>query len=79
MSRLWPVLTLWGHAVSIGLVCFERGEMERYLGDAGFMLTEVVERPPYPEEVAAPRVYMRALQVIGGRRSCSRSPTARRP
>lgn len=41
----------WGKEVSLDFIFFEREEMKSYLTSAGFELTEVIERDPYPEDV----------------------------
>jgi SAM-dependent methyltransferase len=38
---------LWGQAVSLDFIFFEREEMEGYVRSAGLEIDEAVERPPY--------------------------------
>jgi SAM-dependent methyltransferase len=39
----------WGHKVSLDFAFFRPDEIGGYLGSAGFVVDEVVERDPYPE------------------------------
>ncbi len=49
----------WEHPVSVDFFFFERAEMLGYLGDAGLILDEVIERDPYPEvEAQTRRIYI---------------------
>lgn len=50
----------WGKPINVDFFFFEREEMKAYLGEAGFMLAEIVERDPYPEgvEVQTRRAYL---------------------
>jgi SAM-dependent methyltransferase len=41
----------WGKEVSLDFIFFETEEMKDYLRLAGFELTEVIERDPYPPDV----------------------------
>src|SRR5947208_7125949 len=38
---------MWGKKVSLDFVFFQRAEMEDYVREAGFVLDESIERPPY--------------------------------
>lgn len=50
---------LWGKKVTLDFVFFQRAEMEAYVQEAGFVLDESIERPPYEGvEVATQRVYI---------------------
>jgi ubiquinone/menaquinone biosynthesis C-methylase UbiE len=49
----------WDKKVSLDFVFFQRTEMEDYVREAGFVLDESIERPPYEGvEVATRRVYI---------------------
>jgi hypothetical protein len=57
---------VWGEAVDVDFVLFERSEMEGYLRGAGFRIDEVVERDPYPEiEIQTRRACFFASKVEG--------------
>jgi hypothetical protein len=50
---------LWGSPVDLDFCFFEREEMRRWLTEAGFTVTEAIERDPYPEvEVPTRRAYL---------------------
>jgi hypothetical protein len=50
---------LWGAPVSLDFVFFEPDEMAGLLRGAGFEVTELVQRDPYPEvEVQTRRAYV---------------------
>jgi SAM-dependent methyltransferase len=50
---------MWGKAVNLDFYFFEPDEMAGYLRAAGFEVTEVVERAPYPEiEYQSHRAYV---------------------
>ena len=50
---------LWGKAVNLDFYFFEPDEMAGYLRQAGFEVTEIIERPPYPEvEYQSHRAYV---------------------
>jgi len=46
------------HAVSLDATLFGLDELTAMIEAAGFSLIEAHERPPYPEEVATPRLYV---------------------
>jgi 2-polyprenyl-3-methyl-5-hydroxy-6-metoxy-1,4-benzoquinol methylase len=49
----------WSKRVSLDFVFFQRTEMEGYVWEAGFVLDESIERPPYEGvEVATRRIYI---------------------
>jgi hypothetical protein len=49
----------WGREVSIDFIFFAPEEMKAYLKAAGFELTEVIERDPYPHvEYPSRRAYI---------------------
>lgn len=55
---------LWGEPTRLDFVFFGVGEMRRALAAAGFEVTEVLERDPYPEvEAQTRRAYVRAIRV----------------
>ena len=63
-SEIRHVEELWGEAVTLDFIFFEREEMKGYLQSAGFQLVEVIERDPYPEvEVQTRRAYIFAAKV----------------
>ena len=50
---------LWGEPVSLDFVFFRPEEMTGYLQAAGFVIDEVIERPPYPQvEHQSQRAYI---------------------
>ncbi len=50
---------LFGKPVSLDFLFFEVDELKAYLSEAGFALTEVIQRDPYPEvEVQTRRAYI---------------------
>jgi SAM-dependent methyltransferase len=53
---------LWGHPVSLDVVFYARKEVERYLGLAGLVIEDSLERDPYAPEVEyqSRRAYIRA-------------------
>ena len=52
---------LWGRPISIDFIFYEPPVLERQLGEAGFVVDEVIVREPYPEvEVATRRAYLLA-------------------
>jgi SAM-dependent methyltransferase len=55
---------LWGHPVSLDVVFYARKEVERYLGLAGFVIEDSLERDPYAPEVEyqSRRAYIRAYK-----------------
>lgn len=56
-----------GQPVSMDFYFFQREEMEGYLRDAGFVVEESIERPPYPQvEYRGPRVYIFASKPVAG-------------
>ncbi len=58
-SEVRHVDDLWGVAVALDFIFFEREEIKGYLQTAGFHLEEAIERDPYPEhEVQTRRAYI---------------------
>jgi len=54
----------WGKEVSIDFFFFETEEIKRYLGDAGFVLSEVIQRDPNAEvEYPSRRSYIFANKI----------------
>jgi SAM-dependent methyltransferase len=52
---------LWGQPISIDFIFYEPEVLQQLLGEAGFVVDEVVVREPYPEvEVATRRAYLLA-------------------
>lgn len=50
---------LWGKDVNLDFYFFEPDEMATYLRDAGFVVTDVIERAPYPDvEYQSHRAYV---------------------
>jgi SAM-dependent methyltransferase len=50
---------LWGKKVSLDFLFFERQEVEEYLKSAGFVIEDIVERPPYENvEYPSHRAYI---------------------
>jgi ubiquinone/menaquinone biosynthesis C-methylase UbiE len=51
----------WGQPVSADFVYFQAPEMQAYLQAAGFLIEDLIERPPYPDvEHQSQRAYMLA-------------------
>lgn len=50
--------TWYDKPVNVNFIFFETNEMLDYLKSAGFVLDEVIERSPYPEEVETRRAYI---------------------
>jgi len=48
----------WGKEISLDFQFFETAEMKSYLQQAGFLLEEVIERDPYPQEYQSRRAYI---------------------
>jgi SAM-dependent methyltransferase len=48
--------------VSIDVTMFGAGEMTRYLEEAGFVVDEIAERPPYEFEYQTSRMYVSATR-----------------
>ena len=42
---------LWGHPITMDFFFFQPPEIQRFLEAAGFVIEEIIERPPYPPEV----------------------------
>jgi len=42
---------LWGHPITMDFFFFQPPEIQRLLEAAGFVIGEIIERPPYPPEV----------------------------
>jgi ubiquinone/menaquinone biosynthesis C-methylase UbiE len=54
----------WGKEVSIDFFFYETEKVKGALGDAGFVLDEVIERDPYPEvEYPSHRAYIFARKL----------------
>jgi len=51
------------HSVNVDFRFFEVPQMKDYLKEAGFTLTEVIEREPYPEEAQTRRAYIIATKL----------------
>lgn len=52
----------WGKAVSLDFLFFETAEIKSHLEQAGFELSEVIERGPYPDEYQSRRAYIFAIR-----------------
>ena len=51
----------WGYAVSADFVYFQAAEMQAYVQAAGFLVEDLIERPPYPDvEHQSHRAYVLA-------------------
>jgi SAM-dependent methyltransferase len=56
----------WGQPVSLDTFFFRADEMQGYMETAGFVIEEVIARPPYPQvEYPSQRVYMFARKPTG--------------
>jgi SAM-dependent methyltransferase len=56
---------LWGLPVNMDFLFFEVGEIVGWLAGAGFVVEEVVERPPYPDvEAQTQRAYLFARKPL---------------
>jgi SAM-dependent methyltransferase len=56
--------TWYEKPVNLDFAFFEVPEMIGYLEAAGFVMEEVIERSPYPEEVATRRAYLFARKPV---------------
>lgn len=53
----------WNHQVNLDFIFFYTHQMKTYLQEAGFTITEAIERDPYPEiEVQTRRAYLFAVK-----------------
>jgi hypothetical protein len=51
----------WGQPVSADFIYFQAPEMQAYLQAAGFLIEDLIERPPYPDvEHQSHRAYILA-------------------
>lgn len=56
---------LWGRPISADFTFFRADEMEDYLNAAGFVIEEVIERPPYEDiEYPSHRAYLFARKPV---------------
>jgi hypothetical protein len=54
----------WGQPVSADFIYFQAPEMQAYLQAAGFLIEDLIERPPYPDvEHQSHRAYILARKT----------------